>query len=227
MIMKTKIIVLVCCFFISFSSICQNDCTTYYPFEEGAKFEITSFSKKGKKESVVNYEVTSIENNVATLKAIISDDKGKEVTTTEYNVTCDGNSISIDFKSLMNPDLFKQYKDMELDMSGTNIELPNHLEVGQSLKDANLKMTINMSGIKMNMSIDMLNRKVDAKESVTTAAGTFDCFALSYNTEMKMGMKMSYKIKEWVAKGVGVVKSETYNKKGKSMGYSELTSFTK
>lgn len=225
--MKTKIILLVSFILISFSSIAQDDCSTYYPFKEGAKFEITSFSKKGKKESVVNYEITSIKNNVATIKAKISDAKGKEVTTTEYNVTCGGNSISIDFKSLMNPDMFKQYKDMELDMTGTNIELPNHLEVGQTLKDANLKMTVNMSGIKMNMTIDMINRKVDAKESVTTKAGTFDCFALSYNTEMKMGMRMNFKIKEWVAKGVGVVKTETYNKKGKSMGYSELTSITK
>lgn len=225
--MKTKIITLIGLLFISFSSIAQSTCSTYYPFEEGAKFEITSFNKKGKKESIVNYEITTIKDNVATIKANISDAKGKEVTTTEYNITCDGNSVSIDFKSLMNPEMFKQYKDMDMEMSGTNIEFPNNLKVGQTLKDANLKMTMNMSGIKMNMTVDMLNRKVEAKESVTTAAGTYDCFALSYNTEMKMGMKMNFKIKEWIAKGVGVVKSETYNKKGKSMGYSELTSFSK
>ncbi|WP_034041520.1 hypothetical protein [Wocania ichthyoenteri] len=225
--MKTKIITLICLLFISFSSFSQNTCSTYYPFEQGTKFEITSFNKKGKKESVVNYEITTIENNVATIKTKISDDKGKEITSTEYNVTCNGNSVSIDFKSLMNPNLFKQYKDMEMEMSGTNVEFPNDLKVGQTLKDANLKMTINMSGIKMNMTVDMLNRKVDAKESVTTTAGTFDCFALSYNTEMKMGMKMSFTIKEWIAEGVGIVKSETYNKKGKPMGYSELTSISK
>ena len=225
--MKTKIITLISLLFIGFSSMGQSTCNTYYPFEEGAKFEITSFNKKGKKESVVNYEITNIDNDMATIKANISDAKGKEVTTTEYNITCDGNSVSIDFKSLMNPEMFKQYKDMDMEMSGTNIEFPNNLKVGQTLKDANLKMTMNMSGIKMNMTVDMLNRKVEAKESVTTAAGTFDCFALSYNTEMKMGMKMKFKIKEWIAKGVGVVKSETYNKKGKSMGYSELTSFSK
>ena len=227
MIMNTKILTLICTLFICFSSISQSTCSTYYPFEEGAKFEITSFNKKGKKESVVNYEITTIENNVATIKTKISDAKGKEVTTTKYSVTCNGNSISIDFKSLMNPDLFKQYKDVDMEMSGTNVEFPNNLKVGQTLKDANLKMTMNMSGIKMNMTVDMLNRKVDAKESVTTAAGTFNCFVISYNTEMKMGMKMSFKIKEWIAEGVGVVKSETYNKKGKSMGYSELTSITK
>lgn len=222
----SKITVLICALTISFSSVCQNACSTYYPFKEGVKFEITNFNKKGKKESVINYEVVSIENNVAAIKTIISDAKNKEITTTNYQVTCNGDSVSIDFKSLMNADLFKQYKDMDIDMSGTNIEFPNNLKVGQTLKDANLKMSINMGGMNMNMKIDMINRKVDAKESITTSAGTFDCFALSYNTEMKMGVKMSFKIKEWISEGVGVVKSESYNKNGKLMGYSELTSIS-
>lgn len=224
--MKTKIILLICSLFISFSVISQNACNTYYPFKEGAKFEITNFNKKGKAESIVKYQVTNINNNVATIKTIILDTKGKEITTTEYQVTCNGNTVSIDFKSLMSADLFKQYKDMDIEMSGTNLEFPNNLQIGQTLKDANLKMTMNMGGINMNMTIDIVDRKVNAKENITTAAGTFNCFALGYNTEMKIGMKMSFKIKEWIAENVGVVKSESYNKNGKLMGYSELTSIT-
>lgn len=225
--MKTKIIILIGFFFISLSSFSQNACKAYYPFEEGAKFEITNYNKKGKKEGVVNYEVTSIKDNVADIKTIIYDAKGKEITTSSYQIKCEGNSISIDFKSMMNPEMFKQYKDMEMDITGTNVELPNDLQVGQTLKDANMNMAINMGGMKMNMSVNMINRTVDKKESITTPAGTFDCFALSYDSEMKMGMKMTFKFKEWIAEGVGVVKSESYNKKGKLMSYSELTSFSK
>lgn len=225
--MKTKIVILISAFLISFSSLSQNACNAYYPFEEGVKFEITNYNKKGKKEGVVNYEVTNIEDNVATMKTIIYDAKGKEITTTSYKITCEGNKISIDFKSLMKQDMFKQYKDMEMDITGTNIEFPNDLQVGQSLKDANMNMAIDMAGMKMNMSIDMLNRKVNKKESITTPAGTFDCFALSYDSEMKMGMKMTFNFKEWIAEGVGVVRNESYNKSGKLMGYSELTSISK
>ncbi|MEP5339239.1 MAG: hypothetical protein ABJL44_07375 [Algibacter sp.] len=225
--MKTKLLLLVCFLFISTSVIGQNACKAYYPFEEGAKFEITSFNKKGKKESIVNYEVTKIDNNVATIKTIVFDEKGKEITTTSYQITCDGHSISIDFKSMMNSEMFKQYKDMDMEITGNNIELPNDLQVGQSLKDANLNMALDMGGMKMNMTMDMINRTVNSKESVTTPAGTFDCYALSYTTEMKMGMKMTFNFKEWIAKGVGVVRSETYSKNGKLTGYSELTSFTK
>ncbi|MGB5419871.1 hypothetical protein [Algibacter sp.] len=225
--MKTKILILISVILISFTSLAQNACKAYYPFEEGTKFEITNYDKKGKKEGIVNYEVTQVNNNVATIKTIIFDDKGKEVTTMEYQIVCEGDKISIDFKSMMNPDMFKQYKDMEMDITGTNVELPNNLQVGQTLKDANMNMAIDMGGLKMNMSVDMLNRKVEKKESITTPAGTFECFALSYDNEMKMGLKMSFKIKEWISEGIGVVRNESYNKNGKLMGYSELTSFSK
>jgi hypothetical protein len=225
--MKIKNILLVVILLASIKTISQNACSTYYPFKEGAKFQITNFDKKGKKESVADSEIISIKNNVATIRTKISDDKGKETTTMTYEMTCNGDGISIDFKSLMNPEMLKQYKDMEFEMTGTNIELPNNLSVGQNLKDAQLNMIINMGGMKMNMNINMINRKVNAKESVTTAAGTFNCYALSYNTEMKMGIKQSFEIKEWIAEGVGAVKSETYNNSGKLLGYSELTSIIK
>jgi len=225
--MKTKISTLIIAFLLSFAVFGQTTCEAYYPFQVGVTFEITNYNKKGKKESVINYEVLSIENNVATIQTYVYDAKDKEINNSSYNVTCDGNKISIDFKSIINAEMFKQYKDMDMDITGTNVELPNDLQVGQTLKDAHMNMAINMGGMTMNMRVDMSNRKVDKKESITTPAGTFDCFALSYDNETKMGLKMQFKIKEWISEGVGVVRSESYNKNGKLMGYSELTSFKK
>ncbi|GAL68911.1 TapB family protein [Jejuia pallidilutea] len=224
--MKTKLALLFSTIIVSFFASAQNTCNAYYPFKEGVTFEMTNYSKKGKKESAVEYHVSEINGNTATIKTTVVDDKNKEITTTSYEVTCYGNTISIDFKSMINPDILKQYKDMDMDISGTNIELPNDLDIGKKLKDANMVMSINMGGITMNMTMDMVNRTVDAKESITTPAGTFNCFAISYESQVKMGIKTSFTIKEWIAEGVGVVKTESYNKKGKLMGYSELTSIS-
>ena len=225
--MKIKVVVFVFTLVTSIFVSAQNVCTAYYPFTEGAKFEITHYSKKGKIENVTKYHVSKIDGNTATIEATVFDDKNKEITTTSYNVTCKGNSISIDFKSLINADMLKQYKDMDLEFSGTNIELPNDLDIGTQLKDANMIMAINMSGINMNITMDIVNRRIDSKASITTPAGTFDCFAINYDTQVKMGIKTSFSVKEWIAEGVGVVKTETYNKKGKLMGYSELTNISK
>jgi hypothetical protein len=38
-----------------------------------------------------------------------------------------------------------------------------------------------------------------------------------------MMVRMKNNSKEWYAENVGMVRSETYNKRGKLMGYSELT----
>lgn len=224
--MKSIISILISVLFVS-SSFGQDSCSMYYPFEEGTTFQITGYDKKGKTNSVIDYSITDVTGNTATINTKISDQKGKEITTTDYEITCDDSGISIDFSSMMNPEMFAQYKDMELDITGTNIEIPNDLSVGQELKDATMNMAMNMGGMKMNMTMEMVDRKVEGKESLTTSAGTFDCYVITYTTEMKMGLNTMFKNKEWIAEGVGMVKSENYNKNGKLMGYSELTKIMK
>ena len=221
--MKQLLSVFLSVFLLSTLGFSQNSCSKYYPFIEGKTFQITSYDKKGKKTSVVDYNITNVTDNTATFNTKILDDKGKEITTNSYDITCKNDAISIDFKSLISPELLEQYKDMELYISGTNIELPNNLVVGQELKDADMIMTIKMGGINMNMTMQLTDRKVDAMESVTTSAGTFDCYVISYTTEVKMGLKQTNMAKDWIAEGVGMVKSEAHNKNGKLLGYSELT----
>ncbi len=132
--MKQLFLVYLSALFIGTTGYSQNSCSKYYPFIEGKTFQITSYDKKGKKASVVDYNITNVADNTATFNTKIYDDKGKEVTTTNYNITCENDAISIDFNSLISPELLEQYKDMELDITGTNIEIPNNLSVGQDLK---------------------------------------------------------------------------------------------
>ena len=220
--MKTTLTFLSALFIITIG-FGQNSCSKYYPFTEGTTFQITSYDKKGKKSSVVDYEIANVTNNTATFNTKVYDDKGKEIVTSNYNITCENDAVSIDFNSMMSPELFSQYKDMEMDVTGTNIEIPNNLSVGQDLKDADMLMTLNMAGMNMKMTMNLINRKVESKESITTSAGTFDCYVISYTSEFKMGIKQTFMAKDWIAEGVGVVKSESFNKNGKLMGYSELT----
>lgn len=221
--MKTKTPLIIICFIICITAIGQTTCSKYYPFKNGTTFQITNFDKKGNKAGVVDYKISQANSHTASVSAKISDEKDKEITTSEFKITCNEKGVSIDFKSLMKQEMFDQFKDMDIDISGTDIEIPNNLEVGQSLADARVNMAINMAGMKMNMNIDMVNRKVVAQESITTAAGTFKCFALSYNSEINMGIKQSFAMKEWIAENVGLVKSESYDKNGKLIGSSELT----
>ncbi|MAP54517.1 hypothetical protein [Altibacter sp.] len=209
----------------------QNSCSKFYPFSEGVTSQITTYNKKGDVAAIVNYKVTNVSSNgsaeTATMFSTIEDHKGERIAETTYDVTCRDNVVSIDFKSMMNPQIFEQFGEMKYDISGTNIDLPNDLSVGQSLPDADMKMKIDMGGINMNMNVAMKDRNVVGKESVTTPAGTFECFVITYTSEVKMGMNQTGTAKQWIAEGVGMVKQEDYNNKGKVMSSSLLTSFSK
>jgi hypothetical protein len=88
-------------------------------------------------------------------------------------------------------------------------------------------MNIKLAPINMKMSVNTTNRQVEGRETVTTPAGTYDCVVISWDHESKMGIKVSGSAKQWLAEGVGMVKQENYNKKGKLAGYMELTAFSK
>jgi len=208
-------------------NIAQTSCSTYYPFEEGTTFQITSYGKNDKKTGVLDYVVKESTGDSAILAYEMYDEKGKLIMASEYGITCDNDGISIDFSSLIAPGVLEQYEGMEVDISGTNLLLPNNLSPGQTLPDANVLANIKVPPINMKMTVSMTNRKVEGKESVTTPAGTYDCFVITNDHESKMGVKISGSTKQWLAKGVGMVKQESRNKKDKIIGKSVLTKFSK
>ena len=230
--MKKSIITLllsVYCIQLGFS---QASCSKYYPMVEGASFEYTNYNKKGKTESKSYFKVSKVstvgESTNATMAIELEDEKGEELYNMDYSFTCKGNMVIVDYKSLVPTSMLAQYKDMKMDISGTDLELPNDLSVGQQLSDANVSMTLSMSGINMNTSVDLVNRKVEKKESVTTGAGTFDCYVIYTDHNIKtIGVKQTFPSRLWLAEGVGMIKQESYNKTGKLMGSIELTAYTK
>lgn len=208
-----------------FAGKAQTNCSSYYPLNEGTTFQLTMYDDKDKTTGVIDYAVKDATANSATMTYEMHDEKGKLISASEYDVRCEGDGISIDFNSLVSPGMMEQYKDMEIDISGTDLMLPNSMSPGQTLPDANMLMNIKMPPINMKMTVDVTNRKVEGTESVTTPAGTFDCIVISWDHESKMGVKFTGTAKQWLAEGVGMVKQENYNKKGKMIGGSLLTSF--
>ncbi len=154
----------------------------------------------------------------------------KDIFNSNYNITCENGLVRIDYKSLFPSQMMQQYSEMdiEMDITGTDIELPNDLSVGQELADANVSIAMSMSGIKMNTTVDQTNRKVEKKESITVAAGTFDCYLVTEtNISKTMGAKIEMNTKQWLAEGVGMVKQESYKRNGNLMSRTELTKFSK
>ena len=230
--MKRYILLVVLAFFFIPNASAQISCSQYYPMVDGASFQYTTYDKKGKEEGKIRYQVTNVhgsgDNIGATMVMDIEDQKGNTYSS-EYDVTCDGDVVKVDFKSLMNEQMLSQMGDVEMDITGTDVEWPNSLSVGQELPDGNVNINMKMGGVMdMNMNVETINRKVEKKESVTTPAGTFDCFVVYSETRTKMMMNnQTSPSRVWLAEGVGMIKQESYNKKGNLVASSLLTEFSK
>jgi predicted RND superfamily exporter protein len=230
--MKTNLL-LVLFFLIGILSLtAQDNCSKFYPMTEGVTIEYTNYNKKGKVEGVSSYIVTNSDTDGnttnATMAINLKDEKGKEIYSTDYKLSCTGNMVTLDYESLLPSDMMNQYGDMDIEVSGNDIEIPNDLSVGQNLADANVTMNISMSGINMKIAVDMLKRKVEKKENVTTPAGTYDCYVLYSENQSKVMMaNQVYPSRVWLAEGVGMVKQETYKKNGDLMSSTMLTAYSK
>src|SRR5690606_25466048 len=230
--MKKKYTLLLFSLFLSYFSFAQGNCSKYYPISEGTTFEYTNYDKKNKADGTVDYKVAKVENVGGNTKATMDiryiDKKGKEILGSNYSFTCTGDGIKIDYASLMPSNMVNQYKEMnmEMDISGTDMEIPNNLSVGEALNDANVSIKISMVGMKMETLVNMINRKVEKKESVTTPAGTFDCYVIYSDNETVIMKKSNvFPSRVWLAEGVGMVKQESYKKDGELMSSSLLTKF--
>lgn len=232
--MKKRNTIVLISMLISHLVYSQGNCSTFYPMEEGTSFQYTMSNKKGKIEGVTDYFITNVEHSggitTATMNMKFTDEKGKEILASDYKMSCTGDGIKLDYNSLAPSQMMQQYSDMgmEMEISGTDIEVPNNLSIGQELADANVAVTIKMTGMNMTIKVDQLNRKVEKKENVTTPAGTFDCYVVSQdNISETMGVKQTLQSRLWLSEGFGMVKQEMYKKNGDLMSLMELTKFNK
>lgn len=215
-----------------FNSLKAQDCDFYFPIEKGTIVETTNYDKKNKETGKVYQKVLDYtKNNGVTEVKIESQIKTKDsdsIITQEYSIRCENGEFYINMDSYLNNEALKAYQSMEIEVDVDNMTIPANLSKGQLLNDGRVSASISNSGVKlMTMTVYIKNRKVEDFEKVTTPAGTFDCVKISYDMEMKMIFKVKASAIQWFAKGVGAVKTENYNKKGKLESTSIITKITK
>jgi hypothetical protein len=229
--LKFKTLVLTALLAGQFIYVKAQDCVSYFPTKVGATWETKSYDSKDKITSTNKSKIIKSDGVANNLSATISyesfDNKNASQGTGEYIIQCKNGVFVIDMKSMLNAKTMETYKDMDVTVSSTDMEMPSNPTVGQTLKDAEVSIKVNGGMAMMNLTIRIFNRKVAAIESVTTPAGTFaNCIKITYDVETNMMMKVQTKGIDWYAKNVGPVRTETYDSKDKKMGYSVLTSIT-
>jgi hypothetical protein len=207
----------------------QNSCEGYFSFTEGAKRQYTYYDQSGKLLNTSTAEVSVVETAddgslEAQLEESATNDLGKPMLQAYYQVRCKDSLLLIDLPYKLPPRSRESFSGMEVDISGDPFALPVVLKAGQTLPDAYAEIKAGNSGmIMLTMQINVINRKVLGAEKVKTSAGEFECVKISHTMETKTMVKKTHTIVEWYAKGIGLVKQETYDKKGVLEGYALLT----
>ncbi|MGE5382531.1 MAG: hypothetical protein ACM3PX_03795 [Omnitrophica WOR_2 bacterium] len=221
-----RIVLFLCCLLTASYAFTQ-DCEAFYPIEKGTFIENKGYDDKGEFAGTTKQTITDVTHTAKGLEIKVQseqlDKKEKSLGTQDLTMRCEDGVFYMDMKNFFNQSAATGQSNTEASIDATDLLFPANLKVGETLPDG--KMTIGMGMISMGVSI--YNRKVLAIENVTTPAGTFECYKLSYDIDLKIPVKISNSAIQWVAKNVGAVRTETYNKKGKMLGYSELSAFHK
>ncbi|MBP6811452.1 MAG: hypothetical protein KA138_08025 [Saprospiraceae bacterium] len=218
---------------LSFLSKAQDCAKMHDYFKEGVSMEYTDYDDKGKVTGMRTQKVTRIYKSrdtlVAVVESILKNKKGKETSKGTFPIKCLSGTIFMDCRSVTpSQEQTRQRDDMEVEIRSIDQRFPYKMSVGQSLPDAELETTIRLRGLQLFHSIFLIkNRKAEAEETVTTAAGTYNCMRVSYDVEFQaMGNRTIHTVC-WYSQSVGMVKSINYDKKGKEENRQELTTFVK
>lgn len=207
------------------------DCTPFYAMRQGAAATYEYFDAKDKKTSSSTSVIKEVNKTGGQLEAVVAltmRDKGdQQLFEGTTRITCKNDTLFMDVGSLINPGLAQSAAKMEMTMSGDGMTIPGVLRGGMKLPDSHNEFKMGMNGMTlMTITIDISEHQVEAEEKITTPAGTFDCFRVSYLSNSKMGLiKAATKTVQWYARNIGVVKAENYDKKGALESRMLLTAF--
>lgn len=186
----------------------------YFNFKIGTKFisEVRANNIISKQE----VEIIDIKGNEMKTKTTIYQYGATQQITTWSKVLYEPNRISY---FLGSPEItFK-------DGSDQWFSYPIAPSIGTLLPDVKMEGKIYSEGLKFPFKGSYVNQKIISNEIITTPAGTFSCYLLSYTSKSKMlFVKIDVEAKCWISDQVGVVKLELYRKSGELQSQTILES---
>src|SRR5215207_7266763 len=188
------------------------DCKNYYYMTDNAKVVMTVYDRKGKESGTNTWLITNARKTGAAFQSTVNssfiDEKGKEIAKSSGTYTCENGLLKADIRMSMPQQQMAVYKDAEAKFDAVYLEYPSNMSIGQTLNDADFKMEVEQKGgLKTKINLKEVNRKVEAKEKVTTPAGSWDAFVITYEANFRaeiggIGIPFTINGKEWFAPNV-------------------------
>ena len=137
-------------------------------------------------------------------------------------------SFFVDIRYFLPFNIALQYKNYSLVTSGSAYEVPSQITIGQVLNPITMNYTFapNVSGLSTASTIiKFLNRTVTKREKVTVPSGTYMCYVITEDVEIKTNVTTKRKVTRWINHEIGFVKTETRDISGILLETEKLTRF--
>ena len=221
---------------------CHISHAQYFCTTEGTELHYVNYDEAGQSVSnetaVVGYAGRNGENVSASyINKIVTNKQKGNTSYTRFDWNYDGNQ-TVCVEDLM----FGPYIDSdsdpakydtaartamqeELKFKGNNaLVLKRQAKAGESIPDRSYSLIANM----LKNEITISGATYMGEERISTTAGKFDCLKISYLKRTKVLLKSTtHRINEWYAEGIGLVKSESFDMKGKPAGKTLLVKIVK
>ena len=201
---------------VNVSMLLAQDCNNYYYMQRNKTVEMSMYDKGGDETGKMVYSIGDVTNSnsftVANVQSQILDKRGRTIAKGTGVMKCNGGVMMINMK--MNMPIPESDQSIQTNAKSDEffIEYPANMAKGDVLKEGNMNLEANNNGMPQSISIHTFDRKVEDKEKITTPAGTWDCYKISYKTKMTIrimgvGVPKNLDGTEWYAPGFGVVKT--------------------
>ncbi|MDU0370228.1 hypothetical protein ACFPAF_07490 [Hymenobacter endophyticus] len=173
----------------------------------------------------------TLTTNTVLLKHGVYDVKNRLQHQQDYTIRCRQDTTFIDGMVLLDPTALRSFRDRLFAFTPVPIAWPNQPAVGSSLPGGGVTVQVSSTAVSIaTVSALAQNRKITGTETVTTPAGTFQCYKVegeqSSSTVARADLVMRNAVRtvEYYSPEVGIVKAERYDKKGKLAEVQLLTS---
>jgi len=201
----------------------------FFPSKKGMVLTTANFNGKGKLEGYIRTSVKNVTGTsdngtivytVQTLDKKMQPDRPKE-TPKQYVAPIAGGVIELSMEPWV---ALSGGKDIQI--TGTQMVMPSKLAPGDKIKDSNVSMTLSMAVGKVTADVATTGQKCVGIETITVPAGTFECYKVERKSvteaNMVVNVTLVHNSTVWYARGIGIVKSLSYDENGKLKSSSEL-----
>lgn len=203
----------------------------FFPSTVGVVLEYKNYDKKEKETGTTRYTITEVtkrgnDKDITYLMEKMDLNNAIEFEN-KMTVHIKDDMIYVDMGKIIKQAILKKKGEMPkgFKISGTDIVTPSNISAGDTLPNSQVDMTMKKGILKINVSMKITDRLVESVANKGVKAGNFEAYKMTSKMEVKaMGIKTNMQTTEWQARGIGMIRSESYDGKGKLESFTELVS---